>query len=148
MHPYPQLYRVSATGNPAGAVTVTSPTLPDIETAPPPEFDGPGGTWSPETLLCAAVADCFVLTFRGVTRAAKFEWLSLECRVQGTLERVDGQSRFTKFSTMATLRVAPGADVAKARSLLERAEHGCLIANSLTGERALEIEVIEAPAKS
>jgi len=146
MHPYPHLYRASAAGQPAGGVKVTSPELPDIETAPPPEFDGPGGVWSPETLLCASVADCFILTFRGVTRAAKFEWISLDCRVQGTLERVEGKSRFTKFSTLATLRVAAGSDIAKARSLLERAEHGCLIANSLTGERVLEADVIEAPA--
>jgi organic hydroperoxide reductase OsmC/OhrA len=144
MHPYPHQYLASATGNPAGAVTVTSPQLPDIATAPPPEFDGPGGVWSPESLLCAAVADCFILTFRGVTRAAKFEWLSLECRVQGTLERVDGKSQFTKFATFATLLVPVGSDVAKARSLLERAEHGCLIANSLIGERSLESEIVEA----
>jgi organic hydroperoxide reductase OsmC/OhrA len=143
MHPYPHLYLASATGNPAGAVTVTSPQLPDIESAPPPEFDGPGGIWSPESLLCAAVADCFILTFRGVTRAAKFEWLALECRVQGTLERVEGKSQFTKFATFATLSLAAGADSAKARSLLERAEHGCLIANSLLGERTLESEIVE-----
>jgi len=144
VHPYPHQYLASATGNPAGAVTVTSPQLPDIETAPPPEFDGPGGVWSPETLLCAAVADCFILTFRGVTRAAKFEWLTLECRVQGTLERADGKSMFTKFETFATLRVPAGSDVSKARSLLERAEHGCLIANSLLGSRVLETEIVES----
>lgn len=144
MHPYPHQYRASAKGNPAGAVTVTSPQLPDFETAPPPEFDGPGGVWSPESLLCAAVADCFILTFRGVSRAAKFEWLALECRVLGTLERVVGKSQFTKFATYAALTVAPGSDNAEARSLLERAEHGCLIANSLLGARTLEAEIIEA----
>ena len=145
MHPYPHHYRASAAGNPAGAVTVTSPQLPDIETAPPPEFDGPGGVWSPESLLCAAVADCFILTFRGVSRVAKIEWLALECRVEGTLERVDGKSQFTKFATFATLRVVAGSDAAKARSLLEKAEHGCLIANSLLAARTLEAEVIETP---
>ena len=144
MHPYPHQYQASATGNPAGAVTVTSPQLPDIATAPPPEFDGPGGVWSPESLLCAAVADCFILTFRGVSRAAKFEWLALECRVEGILERVDGKSQFTKFANFATLRVAAGSDVAKARSLLERAEHGCLVANSLLGARTLDAEIVEA----
>jgi organic hydroperoxide reductase OsmC/OhrA len=148
MHPYPHQYLASAAGNPAGAVTVTSPQLPAIETAPPPEFDGPGGVWSPESLLCAAVADCFILTFRSVTRAARFEWLSLECRVQGTLERVEGKSQFTKFATFATLGVPAGSDITKARSLLERAEHGCLIANSLLGERTLETEVVEVPGTS
>jgi organic hydroperoxide reductase OsmC/OhrA len=145
MHPYPHRYFAAATGNPAGSVNVASPQLPDLETAPPPEFDGPGGAWSPETLLCAAVADCFILTFRAVSRAAKFDWLALSCRVEGTLERVDGQSQFTRFASFATLSVPAGADVAKARALLERAEQGCLIANSLRGTRTLESEVIEAP---
>ena len=124
-------------------VQVASPNLPELETAPPPEFDGPGGIWSPENLLCAAVADCFILTFRAVSRAAKFEWVKLECRVEGTLERVDGQSQFTRFASHATLSVPAAADQDKARALLERAEHGCLIANSLRGTRTLETRVNE-----
>jgi organic hydroperoxide reductase OsmC/OhrA len=126
-------------------VTVASPQLPDIETAPPPEFDGPGGIWSPESLLCAAVADCFILTFRAVSRAAKLEWVKLECRVEGTLERVESQAQFTRYATFATLTVATGSDAAKARALLERAEHSCLISNSLRGVRTLESEIVEMP---
>jgi organic hydroperoxide reductase OsmC/OhrA len=142
MHPYPHLYRVAATGEATGKVRVASPQLPDIETAPPPEFDGPGGHWSPETLLCAAVADCFILTFRAVSRGAKFDWLTLQCRVEGTLERSDGQSQFTRFATHATLSVPAGSDAVKARALLERAEHGCLIANSLRATRTLEVDLL------
>ena len=145
MHPYPHAYRVSASGTPAGVVTVTSPQLPDIETAPPPQFDGPGGVWSPESLLCAAVADCFILTFRGISRAARLEWLKLECRVEGTLERLEGVSQFTRYATHAALTVTEGVDTAKARSLLERAEHTCLVSNSLRGTRTLEAEVIAIP---
>lgn len=145
MHPYPHVYRVSAAGSQAGLVTVASPGLPDIETAPPPEFDGPGGAWSPENLLCAALADCFILTFRGISRAARLEWLKLECRVEGTLERVEGSAWFTRYANFATLTVPAGSDVAKARALLERAEKGCLISNSLRGVRTLEAEVIAAP---
>jgi organic hydroperoxide reductase OsmC/OhrA len=145
MHPYPHVYRVAAAGSPAGSVTVSSPQLPDMETAPPPEFDGPGGIWSPEGLLCAAVADCYILTFRAVSRGALLPWLKLECRVEGTLERVDGKAQFTRFANFVTLTVPLGTDVAKARSLLERAEHGCLIANSLRGVRTLEAQVLEVP---
>jgi organic hydroperoxide reductase OsmC/OhrA len=139
------VYRVSATGSQAGLVTVASPGLPDIETAPPPEFDGPGGIWSPENLLCAALADCFILTFRGISRAARMEWLKLDCRMEGTLERVDGSAWFTRYTTFATLTVPAGTDVAKAGALLERAEKSCLISNSLRGVRTLEAEVIAAP---
>lgn len=144
MHPYPHSYVVSAAGQNAGLVTVSSAQLPNFETASPPEFDGPGGVWSPETLLCAAVADCFILTFRAVSRASRFEWLRLECRVEGLLERIDRTSQFTSFTINATLTGRAGTDVAKARDLLERAERGCLISNSLRGSRALEVRVVVA----
>lgn len=145
MHPYPHVYRVSAAGAATGTVTVSSPQLPELQTAPPPEFDGPGGVWSPEGLLCAAVADCFILTFRGVSRAARLEWVKLECRVEGTLERAEGGAQFTQFVTFATLTVAEGADQVKAHALLERAEHSCLVSNSLRGARTLEAEIVTSP---
>ena len=100
---------------------MASPALPSLETAAPPQFDGPGDVWSPETLLCASLADCFVLTFRAITHAARFKWLRLECRVEGLLERVGQVPQFTRYTTYATLTVPAGADAAKARGHLERA---------------------------
>jgi organic hydroperoxide reductase OsmC/OhrA len=144
MHPYPHEYVASAAAQDAGSFRVISPGLPGLETAPPPEFDGPQGVWSPETFLCASLVGCFVLSFRPIARLARFEWLQLDCRVEGVLDRVERVSQFTRFTTFARLTVPAGADVAKARQLLERAEHTCLIANSLRGIRALEAEVIVA----
>ncbi len=143
MRPYPHLYTASASGTQTGMVTVRSAGAPiSLETAPPPEFDGPGGVWSPETLLCASIADCFVLTFRSVARAARFEWLALECHTEGTLERAAGTTQFTRCRTVARLTIPQGADPAAARALLERAERACLIANSLRAERVLEVDVV------
>jgi organic hydroperoxide reductase OsmC/OhrA len=51
---------------------------------------------------------------------------------------------FKQFLTRAELTVPAGTDVAKARTLLEKAEHACLIANSLRGDRALEVTVTVA----
>ena len=144
MHPYPHKYVASASAEKAGLVAVTSAQLPTLETASPPEFDGPGGVWSPETLLCASLADCFILTFRGVSRASGFDWLQLKCRVEGVLDRVERISQFTSYTTFAELTVPTGADAGKARELLDRAEHGCLIANSLRGSRSLEAQVVVA----
>lgn len=142
MHPYPHVYTVSAAGSSTGSVSVSAVALPLIETAPPPEFDGPGDVWSPESLLCGAVADCFILTFRSFARASRFEWIKLACRVEGTLDRVEGIPKFKHFVTHATLEVAGGADTAKARLLLTKAEHGCLISNSLSASRELVAEVV------
>jgi organic hydroperoxide reductase OsmC/OhrA len=146
MHPYPHVYTAGASGAPAGPVPVTAATAPEIATTPPPQFDGPEGYWSPETLLTASVANCFILTFRAVSRAARLEWLRLECDVDATLEKVDGVTQFSRFATRATLTVAPGTDEAKARQLLDKAEHACLIANSLRGARALDARVLTAAA--
>lgn len=144
MHPYPHTYRTTATANADGLVTVASPGLPDLASSPPPEFDGPEGHWSPETLLCAAVADCFVLSFRAVARGSKFDWKTLDCRVEGILDRVDGTTRFTRYVTRATLTVPAGTDRARAQQLLEKAEHVCLISNSLNGATELACEIVEA----
>jgi organic hydroperoxide reductase OsmC/OhrA len=146
IHPYPHTYEASASGQPTGAVAVASPGLETLSTAPPAEFGGPGDRWSPETLLVASVANCFVLTLRTLARAAKFPWLSIDCDVEGVLERVEGVTRFSRFVTRARLIVPSGADEAIARRLLERSEHGCLIANSLRAERHLEAEIVAREA--
>ena len=142
MHPYPHLYAVEASARPEGDVPVTSAGLPALVTAPPAEFDGPGDRWSPETLLVAAVADCYLLSFRGVARANKFAWNSLECSVEGKLDRIDGKTHFTHIVVRATLRAPAGTDEAKAVQLMERAEHVCLISNSLVAARSVETQVI------
>jgi organic hydroperoxide reductase OsmC/OhrA len=141
MHPFPHHYVVNAAIRPDGDVPLSSEGMRVIESAPPKEFDGPGNQWSPEGLLTAAVADCFVLGFRAIATASKFAWTSLEARTQGTLDRVDGKMRFTRFDTHARLLVPPGADIERAKRLLEKAESSCLVANSLNSERHLAVDV-------
>jgi organic hydroperoxide reductase OsmC/OhrA len=146
MHPFPHLYLVNAAVRPDGDVPLSSEGVRIIESAPPKEFDGPGNQWSPEQLLTAAVADCFVLSFRAIAAASKYAWVSLESSTRGTLDRVEGKMRFTRFDTHAKLHVPPGADVERARKLLEKAESTCLVANSLCSERHLTAEVVVGEA--
>ena len=144
MHPFPHHYVVSAAARPGGDVPLSAEGMRIIESAPPKEFDGPGNQWSPESLLTAAVADCFVLGFRAIAAASKFSWISLDARTEGTLDRIDGKMRFTRFSTEAKLQLPAGADVERAKRLLEKAESSCLVANSLSGERHLTCEITVA----
>ena len=48
-----------------------------MHSSAPVEFDGPGDRWSPETLLIAAIADCFILTFRAIACATRMDWQGL-----------------------------------------------------------------------
>ncbi len=141
MHPLPHLYTVHANVRPDGDVPLSTEGVRVIESSAPKEFDGPGNQWSPEGLLTAAVADCFALGFRAIAKASKFPWHSLEVRTQGTMDRVEGRMYFTRFDTHAKLHVAAGTDLERAAVLLKKAESSCLVANSLTAERHLTVEV-------
>ena len=141
MKPYPHHYKVASTAGPDGEVVLSSAGLEPMRSAPPVEFDGPGDLWSPESLLIAALADCFVLTFRAIARGSKLPWVSLHCEIEGTLEREAGVSRFTVFQINARLGVPAGTDVELAQRALHKSEQGCLISNSLSGRRELTASV-------
>ena len=131
MHPFPHRYSVAATAGAEGDVALDGAQLPQIVSAPPAEFGGPGDRWSPETLLVAAVADCFILTFRAIASASRFAWVSLACDVTGTVDRVDRVTQFTEVEIRARLRVPAGAREDQAIRMLAKAEETCLVTNSL-----------------
>jgi organic hydroperoxide reductase OsmC/OhrA len=141
MQDFPHHYKTTASARHDSNVDLTSPGLPDLPAAAPAEFGGPGDHWSPETLLSAAVASCFKLSFKAVARAAKFEWTAIRCDVVAVLERVDKVTQFTEFHQTVILDVPPGSDEAKAMRLLEKAERSCLVTNSLTGTTHLDATV-------
>jgi organic hydroperoxide reductase OsmC/OhrA len=138
---FPHHYSVVAKADAHGDVTLGGERLPPIPSAPPIEFGGPGDRWSPETLFVAAVADCFVLTFRGIASVSRFSWLSLECSATGTVDRVDRVTQFTALEVRAHLRLPAGANADQARRLLTKAEEGCLVTNSLKVRPHLETAV-------
>jgi organic hydroperoxide reductase OsmC/OhrA len=141
MHPFPHVYSVATLARPDGDITLESDRLPPLRTSTPVEFDGPGDRWSPETLLVAAVGDCFALTFRGIARASKLRWTSLTCQVWGTLDRVQNASQFTDFLIRARIQVPDGTNADQARRLLQKVEETCLITRSLSGTTRLEATV-------
>lgn len=141
MQKLPHHYKVAAQAPAEGTVRLRAEGLPDLETAPPAEYGGPGDRWSPETLLVGAVADCFILTFRAIARASKLEWHELACDAEGVLDRADGKTRFVELSLQATLRVPADTDRERAHALLEKAERSCIITNSLHAECKLSAQV-------
>ena len=144
MQVLPHHYVVAAVGSDDGDIDLTSGALPRLPSAAPAEFGGPGDRWSPETLLVGAVADCFVLTFRGIARKSRLPWTSLRCEATGTLDRVAGVTQFTHLSVRAHLTLPFGADPVRAHTVLESAERNCLVANSLKAEVHLEPDIVMA----
>ena len=147
MQNFPHYYTVTAVGTHVDEIELRSDRLPALRTATPPEFDGPGDRWSPETLLVAAIGDCLALTFRGIARKSGLAWTSFECDVTGTLDRIEQVTRFVAFEIHARIQLPPGTDPALAGRVLEKAERTCLITNSLNGAVRLypHIEVASPP---
>lgn len=143
MDKFPHRYAASVVGAADGPVTTSSPGLPDLAVDSPPEFGGPGGSWSPETLQMAAVADCFVLSWRSIAQASSFVWTALDVDVTGVLDRIDRVTRFTQLHLVIRLTVPAGSDREKAERLVHKSETACLITNSMNAETSWELELTE-----
>jgi uncharacterized OsmC-like protein len=144
MQGFPHLYIAEANAGTEGATEVSASGLPSLSCSAPAEFGGPGDQWSPETLLVASIADCFVLSFRAIAQASKLDWISLSCEVEGILDRLDRVTQFVEFKVNAELVIPADMDQDKALRLLDKSEQACLITNSLKAEAHLSKNVITA----
>jgi len=113
----------------------------------PPEFMGEAGTWTPEHFFAAAIASCFVTTFKAIAEFSKFEFLSLQVEVEAILEKQQGGFSFTKVIVQPLLEIAAASDQERAVRLLEKAEHACLISRSVKSHIELQPEVLVRTAE-
>jgi len=145
MHDFPHHYRCLATANASQSVVqVASDGLANLATDAPKEFGGPGDQWSPEALLIAAVADCFVLTFRAIAAPSRVTWHAIDCEATGTLERIDRTPQFTEVRLAVRISVPSDMEDERVTRVLQKAEKSCLITNSLTATVHLDVEINHA----
>lgn len=142
MKPLPHVYEVHLAGGADGYAKVSAAGIPELQSAPPLDFDGPGDAWSPEHLFLAAVETCFLFTLQSVARASKFEFISLELSGEGKVDRKDGAMRFSEIVLRPRLRVRAGTDKDRALRILEKSEKACLVSASLSTPVRLESVVV------
>ena len=124
-----------------GVVTGEARTA-KLEFSAPPEFQGQAGFWTPEHFFLAAVATCFVTTFRVIAEFSKFEVEALEVGVEGTVEKAEGGFHFSRVVLRPLLSVHLEADRERGLRLLEKTERACLVSRSLRSEIVLEPTVV------
>ena len=116
-----------------------SPALASLEVAPPPEFKGPEGVWTPEHLYVASVNACFVTTFLAIADLSSLKFSSFSCAAKGKLEKEEGRGyRITEIVLKPRLVIAEARDIERAGRILEKAELNCLISNSINTTVKLE----------
>lgn len=137
----PHKYIATASSTADSLVNTAIAGQPDITIAPPAGFGGPGDIHSPEDLQVAAIASCFILSFRAIAHASKLAWNSISVSTTGALDMVDRTVQFTGFSTQATLELPAETSREKAERLLVKAEQTCFITNSLKADNQLEVVI-------
>lgn len=137
----PHQYAARAIASADSTVTTQIENISDLEVAPPVNFGGPGNIHSPEDLQSAAVASCFILSFKAIATASRLEWETIDVTASGTLAQVERSVQFTEFTTRVKLSLPAGSSRDKATRLLEKAEQTCFVTNSLTADNHLEIEI-------
>ena len=142
MKPLPHIYSAQLSGGSEGYAVVSVPGIPELRTAPPADFDGPGDAWSPEHLLMAAVETCFLFTFQAVARASKLEFTSLQLAGEGIVDRKDGATRFTQIVLRPRLTLPAGGDRDRALRIIEKSEKACLVSASMSTPIRLEPEIV------
>jgi organic hydroperoxide reductase OsmC/OhrA len=113
-----------------------------IHFSAPPEFGGEPGVWTPEHFLLAAVASCFVETFKAVAKASKLDFQGIEVGVDGIIEKDAGGLRFTKITIRPTLILYADEAHELGLRVLAKAERSCLIVRSLSSQVELDSKVL------
>jgi organic hydroperoxide reductase OsmC/OhrA len=83
---YPLVFKVKSSAQ-AGIAAHWETSSPSVATpvpmAIPPEFEGPGGGFSPEDIYGFALTNCFVATFKVIAEKSKLTYKTLHA--EGTL---------------------------------------------------------------
>lgn len=129
---YPLYFKATASAN-SGIVNTWSSQandLPPIDCAIPVEFQGPGGGYSPEDLLCMTVINCFIATFKVFAEktSLKFEAIDADANLEIGRDST-GKVKVTKL--ILNINLKKPADTEKAKTILNEAQKNCLMANAL-----------------
>jgi organic hydroperoxide reductase OsmC/OhrA len=131
MRPLPHRYDVRLSGGPNGYASLATPGVPDLKSAPPLAYDGPGDAWTPEHLLLAAVETCFLFTFRAIAKHSQLDFVTFDVSTEGVVDRQEGVTRFTEIVLRPRVTLPAGTDVDRVRGALQKTERACLVSASL-----------------
>lgn len=117
--------------------------LPDLQVAPPPEFGGAKGYWTPEHLFVASISSCYLATFLAIAGNSKLEFVSFHCSAVGTLEKPEGGVlQITQVTLNLELVIPSSQNLYKASRVLEKTKQHCLISNSIKTTVKIESKIM------
>lgn len=101
-----------------------------LDMAIPPEFEGPGGTYSPEDLYALSLMNCYLATFKYIAEKSKLHYISIEGHATLFVDKGEEKAPWMeriliKISLQGTVQSE------RALALMEKTKAHCMILNSV-----------------
>ena len=143
----PKIFRVNSIG-PSGIKTNwinlldSSRKSKPIDMVIPPDFGGPGGTYSPEDLYLLSLVNCFLATFKYMAEKSKLEFS--EIRGEGALyvEKGNEKSLWMNRAELEFTIVEP-KQKERILNLLDKTKNNCMIINSVKTDVKFTFNIID-----
>lgn len=126
-------YQVQVSWNANRNGTLSSEVLDEkLRVATPPEFPkGEANIWSPEHYFLAAINGCLLTTFLAIAENFKLDFVDFSSNAEGKLDIVDKKYVVSEVILKPTISIKKSSDKELAQKVIEKAEHACLISNSV-----------------
>jgi organic hydroperoxide reductase OsmC/OhrA len=113
-----------------------------VTCAIPPEFEGPGGGFSPEDFFAMAAVNCFVATFKVIAERSRISFEALQVRGDLKVDR-DEKGQPWMAALAIKVEVKPGAsERERLERALQKASSSCLVLHSLKTAVSFDIRFI------
>lgn len=119
-----------------------------VKVTSPAVFGGDGNEWSPEQLLLGAVSSSFMNTYLAFAKTLQLEISHFECNTIGQVEVIEGKYKFTQIDVYPKVYISKEFLRDKARVVLEKTHHHCLITRSLNALVYYHSEILIADISS
>ena len=111
-----------------------------IRCAVPPEFNGPGGGYSPEDLFALSIVNCFIATFKVIADISNLEYQRITCDATLTVDRNSQGSPWMAECDLS-FNLEGASNKEKAERLLNKAADQCLVWNSVLTKKNVRFNV-------
>ncbi len=108
-----------------------------IDMAIPPEFEGPGGTYSPEDLYALSLMNCYLATFKYIAEKSKLVYS--EILASAELIVANGEEKSPWMERIHINVELKGCEnPTRALGLMEKTKNHCMILNSVKTKVSFE----------
>ena len=144
MSAFPKVFKVESRGE-SGVQSTWINQLKDKPSTPitmaiPPEFEGPGGTYSPEDLYALSLLNCYLATFKFVAEKSKLSYKQIAGEATLYVDKGEEKAPWME-RILLSITLSGCTDKTRSLNMLEKTKAHCMILNSVKTKTDFEFSV-------